>query len=462
VSKPAVLLAIAAAVIALVLTPATAFGHGLSGLYESPLPLEVYLAGAAAAVALSFAIAFASQRRWQPSAPGAVIHAPRVLIVALKAIGLVALLWILAQVVIGGSSDAAVDTLFTWVYGWVGVAIISALIGPVWSWLDPFSTIYDAGAWIGRGLGLSGWRQSTYPPALASWPAVVGFYVFVWLELAYLRADMGTVVAVYTVVTLAGMLLFGKDAWRKNAEVFSVWFGLLGRLALFAPAGTPESGAVRPQRFLDGLLGRTWDRSLVTLVAIATGAILYDGLSQTETFFEVFGLPDIAPATYLLTAFLAIIAGLALLVGRRVGLPAIGAGMLPISLGYLIAHYLTFLLSDGQRILIAISDPFQLGWDTFDTAFFEPSIDWLPASIIWAVIFVSVVGGHVLGAWAGHQGVRTDEDDVSRARLVQLPLAAMMVLLTTLTLWSLGQGVISESTTSAQDAETRVAADDRP
>jgi len=166
VSKPALLLAMAAAVIALVLTPATAFGHGLSGLYESPLPLEVYLAGAAAAVALSFAIAFASQRRWQPSAPGAVIHAPRVLIVALKAIGLVALLWILAQVVIGGSSDAEVDTLFTWVYGWVGVAIISALIGPVWSWLDPFSTIYDAGAWIGRGLGLSGWRQSTYPPAL--------------------------------------------------------------------------------------------------------------------------------------------------------------------------------------------------------------------------------------------------------------------------------------------------------
>ena len=49
---------------------------------------------------------------------------------------------------------------------------------------------------------------------------------------------------------------------------------------------------------------------------------------------------------------------------------AIGAGLLPIAVGYLVAHYLTYLLVDGQRIVIAVSDPLQQGQDLFGTAFF--------------------------------------------------------------------------------------------
>ena len=120
-----------------------------------------------------------------------------------------------------------------------------------------------------------------------------------------------------------------------------------------------------------------------------------------------------------------------------------GAGLLPISVGYLIAHYLTFLLSDGQRVAIAVSDPFQLGWDLFGTAFYEPSISWLAPSIIWSIMFAAVVGGHVLGAWAGHLGAVRDARDGSHARRDQVPLALLLVGLTTLTLWSLGQNVIS-------------------
>jgi len=424
-------------------TPASA--HGLTGIYDSPLPLEVYLAGAAAAVALSFAIAFASGRRWQPGDVESGRQVPRAVIVLLKLVGLVAWGWIIVQLVMGGSSDAEVDTLFTWVYGWVGLAIVSALIGPVWGWLDPFTTLHDAGAWVVARLGVSGGRVTAYPVGLASWPAVAGFTFFVWLELAYLRADMGLIVLLYTIVTVAGMALFGRDRWRDHGEVFSVWFGLLGRLALFAPAGRPESGAVRRQHFPDGLLGRPWDASLVALTAIATGAILYDGLSQTEIFFDVFGLPDIAFSTILLVGFLALLVGLALGVARRVGLPAMGSGLLPISVGYLIAHYLTYLLGEGQRILVAISDPFQLGWDLFGTAFHESSVGWLAPSLVWGVIFVSVVGGHVLGAWAGHRAAASGSSGRSDGRLVQLPLALVMVALTTLTLWSLGQAVISET-----------------
>ena len=87
---------------------------------------------------------------------------------------------------------------------------------------------------------------------------------------------------------------------------------------------------------------------------------------------------------------------------RTVGLGATGAGLLPIAVGYLIAHYLTYLLIDGQRILIAISDPLQRGWDLFGTAFHRPSGDWLPPGLVWTVQLAAVVGGHMLGAWGGH------------------------------------------------------------
>ena len=69
---------------------------------------------------------------------------------------------------------------------------------------------------------------------------------------------------------------------------------------------------------------------------------------------------------------------LAFAVAQTVGFGAIGAGLLPIAVGYLIAHYLTYLLIDGQRILIAISDPLQRGANLFGTAFHTPNGDWLP------------------------------------------------------------------------------------
>ena len=143
--------------------------------------------------------------------------------------------------------------------------------------------------------------------------------------------------------------------------------------------------------------------------------------------------------------FLGLIVLAALAVTRFVGVAATGAGLLPIAVGYLVAHYLTYLLIDGQRIVIAISDPFQRGWDLFGTAFFVPDGAWLPPGLVWTVQLAAVVGGHMLGAWAGHVMAAMespDEVDGRRLALRQVPLAVVMVALTTLTLWSLGQAII--------------------
>lgn len=426
--------------------PATVLAHSLNATYESRLPLAVYLIGAAATVALSFAFVITRDVRAAPPAtanPGTL--PPAIIRRGLQIIGLLGWGWIIAQGLSGGSSEGDVATLFLWVYGWVGLAIVSAVIGPAWHFLDPFSTIHDIGAWVLARFGVAGWDPAEYPMALGRWPAAIGFAVFIWLELVLFAGPdtLFVVIVGYTAFTLAMMAQFGRDAWRSQGETFTVWFRLLGRLAPFALAD--EDGRVRRRSFGSGLMGHGWTWPDVTLVALGVGSILFDGLSQTQIYFDLFGTPQIVFSTILLFAFLAIIIAAAGAVGRIVGVAATGAGLLPIAIGYLIAHYLTYLLIDGQRILIAISDPFQRGWDLFGTAFHVPNGDFLAPGLVWTVQLAAVVGGHMLGAWGGHV-VAADEapPELSAAglRLRQLPLAVVMVGLTTLTLWSLGQAIV--------------------
>jgi hypothetical protein len=426
--------------------PAAVLAHTLNASYTSRLPLAVYLAGAAATVALSFIFVLVRDVRADrpdTSAPGRL--PPAWLRMLLRVLGLVAWTWIVVQGIAGGTSAAEVASLFLWVYGWVAVAAISALVGPIWHFLDPFSALFDIGAWVIRRIGVTPWDVATYPERLGRWPAVVGFLGVVWIELV-LKAGPNVLFIVlvgYTALTLAMMAQFGRDTWRSNAEVFRVWYGLLGRIAPYAL--TDEEGRIRRRPFFSGLLEPGWRLEDVVMAALGVGSILFDGLSQTQIFFTTFGLPGLPEETVIMGLFLGIIVAAALVVTRYVGIAATAAGLVPIALGYLIAHYFTYVAIDGQRIIIAISDPLQNGSDLFGTAFFEPSGAWLPPGLVWTIQLAAVVGGHMLGAWAGHVVAALDAPPELAGRPLtvrQIPLAVVMVALTTLTLWSLGQSLV--------------------
>ena len=449
------MVAAASAVVAL---PATVLGHTIDQRYESRLPLIVYLAGAGLAVALSFAFVLLRDLRAEPPVPDpASRRLPAPVAILLRIVGLLGWVWIIAQGFVGGSSDADVGTLFVWVYTWVGIAIVSAFVGPIWRWLDPFSTLHDLGAWLLRKAGVEGLEPSEYPATIGKWPAVAGFAFVVWLELV-MKGGAGrtlfVAVAGYTILTLAMMAQFGRDAWRANGETFSVWFGLLGRLAPYALVD--DSGALRRRSFASGLLEPGWTTSDVVLVAAGAGAILYDGLSQSAPWYDVFGAPAAPIATVQLVVFLGIVVAAAFGVSRLVGVASTGAGLLPIAVGYLVAHYLTYLLIDGQRIVIAVSDPLQQGSDLFGTAFYQPNGSFLPPGLVWTLQLVAVVGGHMVGAWGGH--VAADRTGVRDVRLRQIPLAAVMVALTTITLWSLGQAVVQGPASASGGPATPAAA----
>jgi hypothetical protein len=144
--------------------------------------------------------------------------------------------------------------------------------------------------------------------------------------------------------------------------------------------------------------------------------------------------------TALLLGFLGLLTSLVLLVARRVGLTAVGAGLVPVAVGYLVAHYLTFLLTEGQRIVVALSDPLQQGWDLWGTVQFEPREDLFAGSLVWTLQVSAVVIGHVVGAWFGHSAVRRSRSEGESVS--QWPLAALMIAMTVLALWSLGQNLV--------------------
>jgi hypothetical protein len=441
--------AIVVAVIAAACLPEAVLAHSLGGRLSSPLPFVAYLGGAAVAVALSFffvAISDAGPPREVDDRPGRTL--PRWARLLLRAIGLVGWLWIVAQTLIGVSGEADVSYLFVWIYGWVGLAIVSALIGPLWSLVDPFSSLYDIGALLLRRFGSDDVEHGPYPLRLGIWPAVAGFSFFVWLELvAGVNGGrvLGFVVIGYTLVTLVGMAQYGKETWRRQGETFSVWFGLLGRMAPYGLVGEPEEGRIRRRPFGSGLVSGSWSIGRVALVSLGTASIIYDGASQTRPFYDLFGFPDLLPGTLLLAVFLGVMVAIVLGVGRLVGLAAVGAGLVPVAVGYLIAHYFTALVTDGQRIVVALSDPFQLGWNLIGMTGFEPSSAWLSPSTVWGFQVAAVVLGHVVGAWAGHAAARAPEAaQGSRQRHSQVPLAILMVGLTSLTLWSLGQNLVFE------------------
>jgi hypothetical protein len=68
--------------------------------------------------------------------------------------------------------------------------------------------------------------------------------------------------------------------------------------------------------------------------------------------------------------------------------------------------------------------------------------------LIWSAQLIAVAGGHMLGAWAGHVVARLEDRELGgtgesrELRLRQVPLAVVMVALTTVTLWSLGQELV--------------------
>jgi (2Fe-2S) ferredoxin len=113
--------------------------------------------------------------------------------------------------------------------------------------------------------------------------------------------------------------------------------------------------------------------------------------------------------------------------------------LVPIAAAYMVAHYFSLFMIQGQFIVQLISDPFGRGWDLFGTADFGPNITIVSPETVWYVQVGALVVGHVAGLAIAHDRAVALFDDRRQALRSQYPLLALMVLYTVGGLWLLSR-----------------------
>ncbi|MEV0704745.1 hypothetical protein AB0I53_43440 [Saccharopolyspora sp. NPDC050389] len=406
--------------------------HGLGGRTDLPLNGVAAIIGGGIAVAISFA---ALAKLW--SRPWLNPDAGRPLPV-LRFVDSAGLRWAariltlsLAVLVVAAAFLGPPETeknLAPWalyVTFWVGLVPLSALFGPVWRIVNPLRTLHS---WLSLG-----GRDDRYPARLGYWPAAVWLGAFVWLELALpARSDprvVGGVILGYAVVNLVAARVFGAG-WFARGDGFEVYATLIARLCTI---GRRSDGALTLRNPLAGLVRTDDEPGMAAVACVLIGATGFDGLTRTTFWLSGGVLGDtlgLLGSIAAVSALYAVAMRLSALVSPARGLPGLFAPtLLPIALGYAIAHYFSFFLLEGQTTLILASDPFGTGLNLFGTR--DHAIDYRLVSpeLVAMVQINAIVLGHIASTAAAHdQALRLFPP--KQARRGQLPVVIAMVLLT--------------------------------
>jgi hypothetical protein len=435
--------------------PLPALAHGFGQRFDLPLPLWMFMAGAGATVAVTFAL-LARQRHALPRMPGqattllAQIPMAGALAMALRLAVLALYLLVICAGYLGVQNPVKnIAPAMIWAIWWVGMAYLSALLGDVWALVNPLDTLYR---WTGGDRP----GRLAWPAWAGVWPAAFLFFVFINLELNWegseQPASLATAMLVYSAMTWLGMVAFGRRTWLAHGEVFAVVFGLLAR---FGP-NQVEHGRWQVRPFGAGLLVHAplgW--SHIALVMLMLASVSFDGLMETQAWLDLQALLPLPPAwargaalfalpLLFLLVYLSVCRAIAWCGG---GAPlAMTAGwyvltLVPIAIAYHIAHYLSFLAMATQYLIPLASDPLGLGWDLFGTRlyFIRPGI--VDARMVWYVSLCAIVAGHVAAVWLGHQTALRQFG--ARAARSQLPMLALMVAYTLLSLWIIAQPIVN-------------------
>ncbi|MBI5309795.1 MAG: fenitrothion hydrolase [Actinobacteria bacterium] len=454
--------------------PPTAAAHGFFDRVNPPIPQWLFIWAAAIVLIVSFVALGAlwskpkfGDGNWRPL-PAIVsrILTGRIVAVVCGATGVV----LLATVVVSGLAGRQVvednfAPIFVYVVFWIGLVPLSALFGDVFRAFNPWRAIGRATASLSRAItGRPLRARRAYPAWLGLWPATCTLVAFALLEYVHSGGMQPRTIAVativYSVVTFAGMALFGVDRWLDRGEGFSVYFNLFSRVSVFER----RAGTIGLRPPLAGLAGVRPLPGISVLLAVMIGAVTFDSLGEGPTgqaviadlqrTAEWFGLNTVAATQ------VALVVGLAAVIAAVLGFYRLGiAGvhrvcggpsskqlavefaptLVPIALAYVGAHYLTLLLFQGQAIFALASDPLGNGSDLFGTAGTMIDRGLVGSTTIWYMQVGLVVVGHVAGLMLAHDRALVlyrNPRDVLRSQLWML---GVMVGFTVLALWLLSQ-----------------------
>ena len=466
----------------LLATPAAA--HGFGQRYDLPLPLSLYLFGAAAAVVVSFIIVglfvrggatrSGLDRRFDLKryAVGQLILHPAMGMVP-KLVALVIFAVTVAAGFIGNQDPYRnLAPTMVWVIFWVGLAYVSAFTGNIWALVNPWGTIFAAAERLWKRVANRPRLQ--YPEALGVWPACLLLLVFSWIELVYpspaVPRQIAWLAAAYSVLTWTGMTLFGAETWLQRAEVFTLVFGTFARFAPTEISRCERVCALRP--FGAGLLARgPASPSMTAFVLLLLSTVLYDGVLDTPQWaaaegaaVDLLGGGEGAALVVrsiglvgLWLFFLAGFVGVAAVMSRFAGgicsaremARHLALTLVPIVIGYHLAHYLLLLLVQGQYLVPLISDPFGFGWNLFGTAGYRVDIAIVGARFAWYTAVTAILLGHIFAVGLAHLEVMRMLPERRAALRAEAPLTALMVAYTCLSLSIIAEPIVERRAADA-------------
>ena len=433
--------------LSLLSAPALAHGGSLgsAGRQAVSVPTWLVLMTGGAAVGASFLLAsFVTDRRlirdvetWTRRLLGAST-ATRAFTTLVRVAGIALLVATMGVGFTGPQQPLAnAGLLFVWVGWWAGFTMSTYLLGNWWPVLSPWQTVASVLPTLDR----------SYPDRLGVWPATVALLALVWLEVASPIADAPSVlvgwIAAYTVVTLAGAVVFGAS-WFERADPVSRVFDHYGHVAPLQrtadgiAARLPGAGlrGLAPSRhsevaFVVALL---WVTTFDGFVATPAWATLADVLTPTVPLSALYPLALVAGFGLFLSVFYA-----AAQLSRRTAdtylttatlARQFAPSLLAIAAGYHVAHYLGYFLSLAPALAAVATAPFSPPATV--TLLVLP--DWFETVGMTAILL-----GHLLAIWVAHGTAYDIFPGRLQAIRSQYPFILVMVFYTMTSLWILAQ-----------------------
>jgi hypothetical protein len=442
----------------------TAWAHAIDERHELPAPTFLFVLGAGVTVGLSFALinwldktAHGNTSRALNISPGPLWPIVHFLcaIAGLCGLGLV-----LAAAFFGtGNPMMNLAPTLVWGVWWLGGTLLVAFLGNLWPAFDPWRTMFmllDAAARaLGRKQGASlGLR---WPTGLDAWPAVLFLLAWTGFELVFPLAAapkrIGIAVIAWTFLSLLGMMAFGRDTWQRNADPFARYFDTLGRFALSGAASTPRQLELRaPGTAL--LATPAAGSASVGFVIAMLSTVLFDGLLGGESWgfiarkarefipmdANAYLLGSIGLVVLWLIFFL--IFRLACVVSHTLS-PGPGARelertlaptLVPIALGYVVAHNYAHFLEQLQHLVPLLSDPLARGWGTPASTALNTRIDAVSPASAWNLAIGAVVLGHIVAIWLAHRVMTQHYPHTRSRKRASWPMTVLMIAYTCLSL----------------------------
>lgn len=419
--------------------------HGIGGRVDLPVQPWLAMYAGAVAVAVSFC---ALVMLWRAPRLGAhpvvrltavpaAIDGPVVRAVS-AGVGVGLLFVFLYVAAVGPNDDGVQNPAPTWLYAWfwVGLVPLSLLLGPVFSSFNPSRGLAAA---VRSMLRL---RARPMPARIGFLGAQVGLVAFVWLELVFDYSSAPRTVfwfvAVYVAVnTLAGCV-YGS-AWFAHGDAFEVYSRLIARASAFVRLTDGSMGLQNPLR---NLAATPPAPDITPVVLIVLGSTAFDGLSRTSWWSGI--VAGSSRSAYLAIGTLGLVASLVIVrVSYEVAVKLttqlanglvdaraqFAHALVPIAIGYTVAHYLSFALFQGQEGFLLANDPLGKGWNLFGLAGDSVNYVFITTSLLALLQVGALVVGHVVGVVLAHDRSVALMDPVD-SRRGQYPVLLLMIAYT--------------------------------